>query len=383
MQNFKKAILNILKGKSTKKHSFYFIGIGGISMYSLCLKLIELGQYVGGSDAKRTKNTRILEKCGVKIHYEHNEENVSGFDFVIYSFAVRDNVEVKKAKELNIPVLSRAEFLGLLLCCYKKRICVAGAHGKTTTTALIYHILNKANLNPSLHLGGYIENENISYKYTKSRIIVCEACEYYDAFLKLKPNIAVVLNTAPEHLDYFQTYTNVKKSFNRFAKASEVLICANEHNYIKSSKKNIYFGNNGDYYAKNIKMCCDGTYKFDCYCYKKYYGRFHINLMGLHNVSNALAAISVANELFIGKQIVKDALNDFSGVKRRFEIISKAPFIIHDYAHHPDEIKSVLSEFKKFYNGKLLVVFQPHTYSRTKTLMNEFVNVLKDYECLI
>ena len=392
MQTFEKTIINILKNKDKNTHKFYFVGIGGISMYAIASRLLKLGQEVIGSDAKRTKNTKTLEKLGATIHYKHDQKNVFGADFVIYSFAVRDNVEVKKAKELNLPVLSRAKMLGLMLKCYKISICVSGAHGKTTTTALIYHVLKTAGLNPDLHLGGFLAKEDVSFVHNNSKIIVCEACEYQDAFLELKPNISVVLNVAPEHLDYFKIYNNVQKSFARFSGRGDVLICDSEHKYLKNSKKSVYFGKNGDYIAKNIKMLLDGTYRFDCYKYKKYYGRFHINLVGIHNINNALAAISVANEFGVNKKIIQKALNSFGGVKRRFEIISKKPFIVHDYAHHPDEIESVLNVIKtidKNYNDnqenicKLLVVFQPHTYSRTKLLMNRFVEALKDYETAI
>lgn len=390
MQDYEKTILNILKCKDKSVYNFYFVGIGGISMHSLCVRLLNIGQKVGGSDARRSKISKELQKLGVKVHYGHNPKNVLGADFVIYSFAVRDNVEVKKAQELKIPTISRSKFLSLLLKCYKTRICVAGAHGKTTTTALIYHILNKAGLNPSLHLGGFLTEENISYKYTSSNIIVCEACEYMDAFLDLKPTISVVLNTAPEHLDYFKTYKNVNKSFNAFAKSSDMLICNNEHKYICNNKKSIYFGKSGDYVAKKIVMQKDGTYKFDVYKYKKYFARIHLNLVGIHNVYNALAGIAVACELGVKKNIIKLSLSSFGGVKRRFEVMSQNPYIVHDYAHHPDEIRAVLKTASTVVANncdnnlnKLLVVFQPHTYSRTKMLMGEFVDALKDYKTAI
>ena len=383
MYSFEKTILNVLKSKDKNIYKFYFVGIGGVSISALAITLLQLGQKVGGSDTKKSKTTKQLKNLGAEIYYKHDEKNVLGYDFVVYSYAVRDNVEIKKAKELNIPVISRAEFLGLVLKCYKTSICIAGAHGKTTTTALIYHILNCDKLNPSLHLGGVIKGENISHKNTNSDFIVCEACEYFDAFLHFKANIAVILNIANEHLDYYKNYENIKKSFSKFAKKSDMLICNNEQKYINNSKHTIYFGNGGNYTAKNITMLGDGTYKFDCYKYKKYYGRFHINLKGRHNVYNALASIVVADSIGIKKDIIKDALNTFCGVKRRFDVLSLKPYIISDYAHHPDEINSVLLELKKTYKNKLLVVFQPHTYSRTKLLLNEFTKALNDYEVAI
>ena len=383
MMQMQKKIFNIICGKYKKKYNFHFVGIGGVSMNSLAMYILNLGQGVSGSDTKKTANTKKLALRGAKIFYGHSENNIRNCDYVIYSFAVKDNVEVKKAKDLKIPVLSRAEFLSLILKKYKTSICVAGAHGKTTTTALIYSVLKEAGLNPSLHLGGTLLSENIFYTYTNSDYIVCEACEYNDAFLKLNPKIAVVLNTAPEHLDYFKTYENVKKSFIKFGNKANVLFCANEHNYIKNNNKAIYLGKNGDFKARNIKILQNGGYVFDVYKHKKYFGRFMLNVLGEYNIYNALFAVAIGDLFGINKKIIRVALKRFAGVYRRMEKISLSPLIYCDYAHHPDEINACLKEMDKYYKNKLFIIFQPHTYSRTKSLMDKFIKCFKGRDVVI
>lgn len=362
-------IKNILYGKDNGKYHFHFVGIGGVSMHSLAIYLNNLNQGVSGSDVRHSQNTKNLQKKGIRVNFGHKQENITGADFVVYSFAVENNVEVKAAKALNITCISRAELLGLILKTYKNVICVAGAHGKTTTTALIYEILKKAGKNPSLHLGGNLCSINKSYVYESKEFMVCEACEYKDAFLKFKPNVAVVLNIAPEHLDYFKTFDNVKKSFNIFSKNANVLVCEDLHNL--ENKNKIILGKNG-FSAKNIKKQGKYAQKFDVFKCGEFYGRFSLNLIGKHNVYNALASIAVADNFGVKKQVIGAALNEFKGIKRRFEVVSKKPLIISDYAHHPDEIYSAIDAVKSFYGKKVFCVFQPHTYSRTKSLLLQF-----------
>lgn len=382
MQKNTKTISDILSGKTKKIYKFFFVGIGGVSMFSLASLMQDFGQEVWGSDSKKSNNTKELVKRGAKVFGEHKPENVVGCDFVVYSYAVWNNVEVQKAKELGIKVLSRTELLNILLKRYKISICVSGAHGKTTTTALIYKVLCVAGLKPSLHLGGSLAENGKCGIVNNGEIIVCEACEYRDAFLNLKPSVAVVLNVAPEHLDYFKTFNNVKSSFNMFAKSAKVLIYNKQDNFLQNNRK-VSFGDIGsDYYADNVVMRYDGTYDFLCNKFGKCLGWFHINLIGEHNVQNALAATAVCDYLGIDINHIKKAFDEFEGVQRRFQILKNNPLIIHDYAHHPDEIKTVIKELKNFYKNKVLVIFQPHTYSRTKLLMNEFVNCFHDADDL-
>lgn len=373
------------------KYNIHFVGIGGVSMASLAIYLKKMGHEVTGSDIQQTDNTKKLEQEGIKICYSHKAKNVYGAHCVIYSNAVERGVEVKTAKTINIPCFSRAMLLGEILKTYKTSICIAGTHGKTTTTALIYWILKKADYNVDLHLGGNMTNvtncNDLEIHKNKKDIIVAEACEYKDSFLKLKPNIAVVTNIAPEHLDYFKTFDNVKKSFNKFALSANLLICSNLH--MLQNKNKIIINQTNEqlinlkntqatFCAKNLKMKQDGTYSFKCYKNNKLYETFDLNLIGEYNVYNALCAIAVADHFNIKPKIIKNSLVSFEGVERRFHFLNKEKFIVHDYAHHPDEINAVISQTLKFYKNKLLIVFQPHTYSRTKTLMNDFVKCFKN-----
>lgn len=373
-------IKNILCGKDKNKYHFHFVGIGGVSMYSLAIYLKNLNQEIRGSDVRQSQNTKNLQKKGINISFGHKQENVFGADFVVYSFAVENNVEVKAAKALKIPCLSRAELLGLILKTYKKIICVSGAHGKTTTTALIYEILKKAGKKPSLHLGGSLCSIGESYDHNLKDFIVCEACEYKDAFLNFEPSVAVVLNIAKEHLDYFKTFENVKKSFNTFSKNAKVLICEDLH---KLENKNKIILGEGGFTAKNIKKCGKGLQQFDVYKHNEFYGTFILNLIGGHNIFNAIASIAVADYYGVSKKHIYAALKEFKGVKRRFEVISKKPLVISDYAHHPDEIFSAINSVKSFYGKRVFVVFQPHTYSRTKNLMHQFKTAFSGCNVLI
>ena len=340
---------------------------------------------------------------GIKIFYLHNENNVKNADYVIYSNACENNVEVIYAKSKNIPTLTRAEFLAEILKEYATTICVAGAHGKTTTTALTFEIFKTANLKPSLHLGGNLVETGKSFDYSQKDIMVCEACEYKDSFLNFNPKIGVILNLAPEHLDYFKTFENVKRSFMQFAKQSQIII-TNKSVDINHKNKLTFGLNNANFTAQNIKMLKDGKYAFDCNFNGIKLVHIKLNLIGKHNILNALTAITIfyAFKYFLfsynnnlqneniwenvhmkilqddmAKKQIQKALKNFKGIERRYEYMHKSKFIVHDYAHHPDEIATTINETLKFYKNKLLVVFQPHTYSRTRTLMKDFVNVFK------
>lgn len=358
-----------------KSKHIHFVGIGGVSVSSLAIYALNAGFIVSGSDSTKSDVTTKLSELGVKIFYSQLQKNVYDADVVVFSSACENNAEVLYAKTAGIPTFSRAQFLAMILKDYKNTICISGAHGKTTTTALIYEILQTAKKCPSLHLGGNLVSLKNSYCYAEKNYIACEACEYKDSFLELKPTIGVILNIAPEHLDYFKTFENVKKSFAQFAKQSEFLVVNGECEI--SHKNKITFGyNNADFTAKNIVLQKNGKYSFDCYYKKNFYLKIKLNLIGKHNILNALASIAVAHLLQVDKDDIYKALANFKGVERRFEFLHKKKFIVHDYAHHPDEIASSIKETKLFYKKKLLIVFQPHTYSRTKTLMDKFVNVL-------
>lgn len=416
----------------------FFVGIGGVSVSSLAIFALNEGCKVSGVDDVCSSVTLNLEKQGIKVFYGHSAENVKDVNIVVYSNACENSVEVAYSKKNGILTLCRAEFLKEVLKIYKYPICIAGAHGKTTTTALTYEILNRYK-GASLHLGGNLAETGKSYDYNNSACIVCEACEYKDSFLQLPHIIGAILNIAEEHLDYFKTFANIKKSFNEFASKSKVLVAYNKSGV--SHNNLVTFGySNADVTAKNIKMTKDGKYVFDCYILDKKFMHIKLNLIGKHNILNALASICIClcleiymhidkyennkntsnnlniclkniektekNDMFSNNYIkrylqicandkqkilnnnklklsIYDALANFKGVERRYQFMHKTKFVVHDYAHHPDEIISALTETFSFYKGKLLVVFQPHTYSRTKTLMQEFVYAFKNIENLL
>ena len=419
-----------IKSKSYgKTKHIHFVGIGGVSMSSLAVWALMQGYKVTGSDMVITDTTKQLETYGINIIYKHEKQNVINADMVVYSNATDNSCEVLSAKMLGIKTLSRAEYLATMLKEYKNKICVSGAHGKTTTTALIYSILHSANKQPSLHLGGNLCENGKNFSYANKDFIACEACEYKDAFLALPTSVGVILNIAPEHLDYFKDYSGVLKSFKQFAKNSKNLVInydfynKNAVFYDKNEKKHkkvITFGlNNGDYIASNISQNLNGTYSFDCLKNGKFFAHINLNLVGKHNIVNALAAIAACDFYGIAKEYICAGLQNFKGVQRRFEHLHKTKFIVHDYAHHPDEITATLTETFGFYyqnknqsrnnylykskyekqenfqqkdiqaqlnkniSKKLLVVFQPHTYSRTKTLFTNFINCFSNVNELV
>ena len=258
---------------------------------------------------------------------------------------------------------------------FKHVISVSGSHGKTSTTAMLYNCLKCAKKFPTVHIGGLINNNKFGFIEGKNDYFVTEACEYHDSFLKLNSTVSVILNIEAEHLDYFKTLDNEKKSYQQFANKSKFVIsgfgCVNFNN-------GLTFGKNADITAKNIRHN-KGKYTFDCYVKNKFYGTIKLGVYGKHNINNALAVIGVCIALKINKTCVMKGLGLGINVKRRFEVISNAPnLIVHDYAHHPTEIAKTINLFKQVAKNRIMVVFQPHTFSRTKSLFNNFVLCFKN-----
>ena len=341
-------------------------------MSALAQLLFEKGYYVQGSDRHISSNVKNLTKRGVNVFIGHDKNNVGDCNIIVYNYAIQDNnPELVFAKENNLMIMSRAELLGIFASNYKNVIAISGAHGKTTTTAMISEIFLEAKLNPTIHMGGILNKINNNCLLGDDTLFITEACEYKDSFLSLKSSVGVILNIANEHLDYFKNFDNIKKSFGKFASNSEIAICENSLKIDNS----ITFGVGGRYKAGNIVFGKKYT-RFEVIKDGEKYFNVMLKAYGRHNVNNALASIAVADIFKIDKKVIKRALRNFGGVKRRFEVIKNSPFIIHDYAHHPDEIKSVIKSLKEIYKGKITVVFQPHTYTRTKKLMSEFVESL-------
>ena len=352
--------------------SYHFIGIGGISMSALAIELKKEGNFVSGSDLKLSLITKKLESEGIDVYYGHKHSNLRSADFVIVSGAINeDNPEIKEAVLRGVKIKTRAELLGEIAKTYKNVIAISGAHGKTSTTEMIAEIFIQANKNPTVHIGGISNYFNSNLLRGNKKYFITEACEYKNSFLNLYPTTSIILNIEPEHLDFFKSFSNVKKSFKKFEEQSKLCIKVDKKRYLAYTSK--FFVQ-----AKNISHLGNGKYGYDLFSNEKYLGKIYLNAIGKHNVLNSLSAICVALLYKIPFSKIYQALLTYKGVKRRYEIIREYPsLIVCDYAHHPTEIKKIIQSTKKFTKNKIIVAFQPHTYSRTKTLLHEFLSALR------
>ena len=375
-----------LKLKNYNK--IFFVGIGGISMSALALLLKKHNKLVSGSDLNKTNLTKKLCKQGIKVFYKHKSSNIKDCDLVVFSGAIpSENAEIIEAQKQNIKVVERSELLQMIASEYKNVIAVSGTHGKTTTTAMIAYIFMLCGLKPTVHVGGDFEYINGNISIGEKEYFITEACEFRDSFLTLKPTISVITNIETEHLDYFKTFENEKKSFNKFAKNTKhaCFLNSKNKNLINSKKaKTFGFSNANNLYIRNLKKGSDHKYSFDCYKGTNFVGSFKLNVYGKHNVENALAAISVCLEVGIDYNAIYLGLKTFSNVRRRFELIGtyKKSLVIHDYAHHPTEILNTIKTTKEVFRKKVICIFQPHTYSRTKTLIESFSKCFDGLDCL-
>ncbi len=366
----------------------HFVGIGGIGMSGIAEVLKNMGYTVSGSDIKESDTVRRLRNLGIEVFIGHSAENLDESDVVVFSSAVKpDNPELLKAKSMGIPVIPRAEMLAEL-CRLKYSVLVAGAHGKTTTTSLIATLLTDSGFDPTVVVGGKLKSLGTNAKLGQGEFLVAEADESDGSFLKLTPTIAVITNIDREHLDYFKNLRRIKRAFLEFANKVPfygVSVLCKECRHIKdliphlNRRYTTYgFSEDADFFAKNI------TYKapyvnFEAYYRNKDLGKFRITVPGKHNVLNALATIAVSQELSIPLDKVKDSLQNFKGIGRRFEFKGEKRGIrfYDDYGHHPTEIKAVIKTALWFKPERLCVIFQPHRYTRTRDHMDEFVQVFR------
>lgn len=354
-------------------------------MSALAVFLYKRKIKVSGSDIKRSKITDKLKKQGINICIGHKAKNVKDVDLVVYTGATSsDNIELRIAKQKEIQCMERGEFLGLLAREYKEVIAISGAHGKTTTTAMLAKIFIEAKLNPTVHIGGEVDFLGGNYRCGGNKFFITEACEYRKSFLEIKPSVSIILNIEPDHMECYGNFENLKKAFATFGNSASKLRVYNNKCIVSSNQTFVSFGIGGraTYTTKNCKINKDGTYRFDCYKNGKFIHSFTLGSVGLHNVSNALASIAVANYYNIDMDIVYKALADFTGVKRRFERLKNFDNaeVVLDYAHHPSEIKSTIKAYRQFYDGELVVIFQPHTYSRTALLFDDFLSAFEMQE---
>lgn len=383
------------------KH-YHFIGIGGTGLSAMARILVEKGQMVSGSDAKSNLMTAELQAIGATIFTGHSAKNISGADMVIRSSAIKDdNVEVSAAISQSIPVIKRREFLSQLID-NQECLAVAGTHGKTTTTAILSHLLISLGEDPSFIVGSPIKNININARYGKGKWFVIEADEYDNMFLGLHPKIAVITYLEHDHPDCFPTMEEYRMAFTRFISNIQpngtVILCADDDQTtsllaeIPLHAQILTYGMNpnADLQAKNIVPLKNDGSSFDVFFHSQLQGKetmnVNIKIPGKHNVKNALGAIAVMQTLGFDPKSYLKPLSLFESTSRRFEIIGEKKGItfIDDYAHHPTEIKATIEAARQRYPGRpLFAVWQPHTYTRTKLLQNEFFSAFSDVDHLI
>lgn len=364
--------------------NIHFVGIGGSGMSGIAEVMLNLGYKVTGSDLKNTDVTAHLKKCGARIFIGHKAANIKGADVVVTSTAVsKENPEVIEAGRKTIPVIPRIEMLAEIAR-LKYAVTIAGTHGKTTTTSLTALILQKGGLDPTVVIGGRLKNLKSGAKLGKGEYLVAEADESDGSFLKLSPTITVVTNIDNDHLDYYGTLDNIKRAFVQHINLVPFYGCAilctddaNVREVLPQIKRRYFtygFNSGADFTAANIRPA-GGGYKYDVLFRKKKLGTINLKAPGRHNILNSLSAVAVGVELGIPFKKISAALGEFAGVGRRLEIKGekKGITVIDDYGHHPTEVKATIDAIKDCWPEKrLIVLFQPHRFSRTAHLYADF-----------
>jgi UDP-N-acetylmuramate--alanine ligase len=371
----------------------HFIGVGGIGMSGLAEILRTLEFDVSGSDLRAGENTRALERLGVRIDVGHRAENVEGADVIVYSSAIdNQNPEIVRARVLGVPVISRAEMLAELMR-VKYGIAIAGSHGKTTTTSLVATILRAAGFDPTVVVGGRMAALGSNARLGAGDLLVAEADESDGSFLRLTPTIAVVTNIDPEHLDFYGTHEALKEAFVQFTEKVPfyglAVLCL-DHPHVQEllprmGRRHVTYGLSpqADFHARAVEMKGLSS-SFVAYRRGEPLGEFVLRMPGRHNVLNTLAAIAVADELEVPLDVTKQALATFNGVARRFSIIAEVGGVtlVDDYGHHPAEVEATLAAARGAFTGRVIVAFQPHRYSRTELLFDDFTRAFNNADTL-
>lgn len=376
--------------------NIHCIGIGGVGVSAIAEILLSRGYNVSGSDMKQSEMTDRLANDGITIYIGHKAENVENAELIIYSAAIaEENPEVIRAREKNIPLASRAEVLGVLMDDFKNSIAISGTHGKTTTTSMVSLILEHAKYEPTILVGGNLAEIGGNVKVGKGDYFITEACEYRDSFLELRPKIEVILNIDSDHLDYFKDIDHIVSSFDKFANLvpSGGKIIAYDANpfvsqVIKGKEGAVTFGYNENctYHITDVKFDENGMPLFRVIYQGEDLGQVKLTMPGEHNILNAVAAFACCHQLGVSPEVIKKTLESFSGTERRFDITGtteKGVKVVDDYAHHPTEIKATLSAAKNLPHRKLWCLFQPHTYTRTLALFDEFADSFGDADVLV
>ena len=368
----------------------HLVGIGGVSMRPLGLVLKGMGLIVTGSDMNASASTRELEESGIPVSIGHRAENIQGAGCIIRTAAAHnDNPEIAAARAAGIPVFERAQAWGEIMKSYRNAVCISGTHGKTTTTSMMTHILMEAQADPTVMIGGYLPLLHAGHRVGHGDTIVLESCEYCDSFLNFYPTIAVVLNVEADHLDYFKDLEDVQDSFHKFAMLATkgVLSNGDDLHTVQAMEgvEHITFGLKAGNRITAANVSGDWRH-FDVICDGQFYCHLDMGVLGKHNALNALAAAGCAWMMEIPGEAVSRGLESFHGAGRRMEY--KGNFngadVYDDYAHHPDEVAATISSIRASMPDKRLVLaFQPHTYTRTHALFDDFVDQLKKTDVLV
>ena len=380
--------------------NIHCIGIGGIGLSAIAEILMSRGYHVSGSDMKESDITRKLAEKGATIYIGHDRSNVENVDLIIYSAAIaEENPEVIRARERGIPLASRAEILGLLMQEYGIGIAISGTHGKTSTTSMVSLVLKQAGLDPTILVGGQLDEIGGNVRVGGKEYFVTEACEYRDSFLELKPDIELILNIDSDHLDYFKSMDHIVQSFDRFARAvpeTGVIIAYDSNPFVNEVIHGlpnvITFGYNQScsYQITKVRFNENGMPSFRMICRtdgrEEDLGEVSLQVPGEHNILNAAAAFTCCHILNVDPKVICETLGAYHGTHRRFDVIGtteKGVRIVDDYAHHPTEIHATLSAAEKLPHGKLWCLFQPHTYTRTLALFDQFRDAFAEADVLI
>lgn len=384
-------VKNMYQINFKKPVHIHFIGIGGISMSGLAEILLEEHFIISGSDKEASPLTEKLSALGARISYPQSKDNITNdIDIVVYTAAIHpDNPEFAAAKAAGLPMLTRAELLGQIMDNYRDSIAVAGTHGKTTTTSMLSQILLAAKTDPTISVGGILKSIGGNIRVGHSDIFLTEACEYTNSFLNFKPKYSLILNIEEDHMDFFHDLADIRHSFRKFAEntidGGAIIINAEIGHYEEFTAglpvTAITFGlsDSADYYPLDITYDEKGCAAYTLMHGKKAVETIALSVPGIHNVSNSLAAAAAALELNITPKTVSEGLFQFYGTDRRFQlkgIYGDGVTVIDDYAHHPTEIAATLTAAKNYPHNRIICVFQPHTYSRTKAFLPEFARSL-------
>ena len=390
----------------------HLIGIGGISVSALAEVLYDMGIPLTGSDVNESKIINKIRNLGIDVTIGHNAENVRGAGYIIRTAAVRsDNVEIKAAMELGIPVFERAEAWGYIMSKYKNAVCIAGVHGKTSTTSMLTHVLLEAELDPTIMIGGNLPVLGSGYRVGKGNVIALESCEYYNSFHKFCPTIAAVLNVDADHLDFFQDIDDLIHSFRKFASLvpeNGYIICNGDDvntmealvplerelftfgfgiSRASANKSGSYTNGTTPIRVRGVKVKSIGRNpSMEVLLDSEPFCKITLQVPGVHNLRNALATTAIAIAMGIPSGIIEKGLYDYTGVGRRFEFKGKinGADVYDDYAHHPSELRATLNAISTLGYERIILAFQPHTFSRTKALFYDFVTELSrpDYTYL-